>query len=302
MHFLFKILLVYLVYINSFGADLTLQVKKPNHSLLAREGGDLIEYHPNSKLHWGFKLSGSSFYIEYGQKINNSSFKEDRDSTADYKDYKIGLNFSNIFFEVFYKEYKGFLSNEQDDSTGCDLCSVRSRLTSREFNISHLFAFNGNFSMKALMSSGIGEFSSSSGVVIGYYLNRLKVSDPDGLAQNDKVTSSPDFARYNAVEMKQGGLSLGYGQIKKFNSLFYAAWYGAIGGGYQEYEVFESDTSSDGTGLGGMWSLRLNLGTHGNNAVIGLKGLLHSNLYDLGSDLNFASVNYAVYLYTVFRI
>lgn len=285
-----------------FGGKLTLQVKKPNHSLVLRKKKNIAEYHPNSSLHWGVKYLGDAFYIEYGQKIPGSNYNNSSVGNDSYKDYKLGIYSSNFYYEVFYKEYIGFSSNEEDKSKSCDLCSNRENLTSREFNFSTYWAVNSNFSMSALTSSGYGGVKSSSSLILNLVLNRLKIRDPAGIVQNDKVSELSTFAEATSIEMKLAGVGFGYGQIYDLAKIFYLALYGGVGAGYQEYSINGPDINSSGTGMAGHWGVRFNLGTQTKSLNIGFKGLLYSNIYDLGSNLNAASVNYSLYAYIVVPI
>ncbi|EQC52822.1 DUF4421 family protein [Bacteriovorax sp. DB6_IX] len=287
---------------SSLAAKVTLQVKKPNHSLVFRENKNMVEFHPNSSLHWGIKISGDYFYFEYGQRIPNTNYGKSDIGNDSYKDYRLGLNFSNWFHEVSYRLYEGFNSSEEDSTRNCDLCATRATLHSKEFSYIMLAALDSKFQMKAVTSSGIGGVKGGSSFIFKFYLNRLDIKDSGPIVGTDPDNKFPEFSEIKEVDSRQIGLGIGYGSVIPLGSAFYFAYLATAAGGHQEYELSKDNSSTDGSGLAGQFSLRLNLGTQGKDLTGGLKGYLHTNLYDLGSNLNVASVNYAIYTYLVFNI
>ncbi len=298
---LYKILLLLFILTPCYAGKLTLQVKRPNHSIILRENKKIAQFHPNASLHWGVKYLADKFYIEYGQKIPGTNYNNSSVGNNSYKDYRLGLYYDNLFAEVFYKEYVGFSSNEEDNSQSCSLCSERDKLTSREFNFLSLLAINSDFSMRALTSSGLGGVEGSSSFILSLFLNKLKIKDPSSIVQNDKVTELPGFSSVNEIEMKQFGLGIGYAGIIDLAQIAYFGLYGGAGIGLQKYNIVGSNSRS-GTGVSGQWGLRLNLGTQGESLTFGLKGLLFSSVFDLGSNSNVITINYSIYCYLVFPL
>lgn len=281
----------------AYASTFTLQVKKPNHSILLRSRKQFLEFRPNASLHIGFKLSLPAFYIEYGTKLKDTNYGNSEVGNNSYKSYRVGIPIGHTFTELYYQAWTGFSSNENKDS-GCDYCLERPLLSSRSRSFHFTYAFDSDFSMRALNSNG-GEgvkFSSSwLGMIFG---NRLKLRDPGGLLQGDSNLNFPYFARLHTLEMSQAGVGFGYGVLAPFGGL-YAGLAGLIGIGYQENDSeFLDGTTSTDSGMGNHWTVKAMLGTEGPGVNIGVKGWLYSNIYQIEEDNNAASLNYSIYLYT----
>lgn len=289
---------LFFAFLNSlFAATLTLQVKKPNHSILLRSRKQFLEFRPNASLHAGFKLSMSAFYLEYGTRIKDTNYGNSAVGNNSYKSYRIGVPIHNTYTELYYQEWVGFSSDENYES-GCEYCLERDKLSSRSRSIHFLYAFDPSFSMKALNShggEGVKYSSSWLGMIFG---NRLKLRDPGGLLQGDSNTRFPYFASLHTLEMKQAGLGFGYGILVPISS-FYLGFAGLIGAGYQFNESqFLDGTTNTESGVGNHWTVKAMLGTQGPGLNFGLKGWLYSNIYQVEESNNAASLNYSIYAYS----
>lgn len=288
--------LIFIILIsNTYATTLTVQVKKPNHSFLIRENKNFLEFRPNSSLHWGVKVAGSFFYIQYGQKIKNTNYTGNAVGNDSYGDYKIGFSIKNTYTEIFYKEYKGF-SSDESDRAGCDFCFDRPNLGSRERNFAFTWALNESFNMFNLSSSGNGGAEEGNSWIIGLIVNRLTIRDPGTLLQGNK---SSDYTFYDDViklNMKQLGLGIGYAFIQPFGP-FYISLGGLIGPGYQSNDIQKTSSNNSHNGVSAHWSLKTNIATQGLWINGGIKGLFFSNIYKLGGSQNLASINYSLYAY-----
>lgn len=280
-------------------ATFTAQVKKPNHSLLFRSKKKFLEFRPNASLHWGVKLSGSAFYIEYGQKIKDTNYGKSEVGNNSYKSYRIGLPLANTYTELYYQEWLGFSSDENKEE-GCEYCLERENLSSRERSVHFLIATNSNFSMKALNSNGSEGVKFSHSPLVMVFGNRLKFRDYGGLLQGNSNQDFQIFSELTSLEMQQVGLGLGYAALIPLGPLYFGIS-GVIGGGYQENErekldgtlITENDYSSH-------WNVKAMIASHNKNINIGLKGWFFSNVYEIGDSNNAASLNYNLYAYLSF--
>ncbi len=278
-------------------ATFTLQLKRPNHSILLRSKKNFLEFRPNASLHLGFKLSTNYFYIEYGQKLNDTNYGNSQVGNNSYKSYRIGIPIANTYTEVYYQEWIGFSSDENPE-TGCDYCLERPNLSSRERSAHFLYATNSNFSMKALNSNGSEGVTWSTSPLLTFYLNRLKFRDYGGLLQGSSNNNFSFFANLTSLELRQAGVGIGYGLLAPLGP-FYMGLAGIIGAGYQDNRRESlSGSKVNETGFGSHWSLKTMLATHGPGINLGLKGFLFSNIYEVGDSNNAASLNYNIYLYS----
>lgn len=275
----------------------TLQAKRPNHSILMRDRKNFLEFRPNASLHWGVKISGDAFYIEYGAKIADTNYGNSEVGNNSYKSYRLGIPIKNWFIGAYYQEWQGFSSDENSEN-GCDYCLDRENLTSRETSLNLLYAFDDSFSMKALNSNGSQGVSLSSSWLMMAYYDRYKIRDFGGLLQGDSNREFPFFADKHTIDARQTGLGVGYGFLAPLGPLYFGLS-GIIGFGYQDNKNFAIDGSEGGnTGMGNHWNVKIKLGTHGPGLNFGLKGYLFSNIYKVSDNNNLASLNYNIYLYT----
>ena len=290
-----KLFLLSMLSCSIFATTLTLQVKKPNHHIFLRDSKKFLEYRPNSSLHWGVKLTGNFFYIQYGQKIKGTNYSGQSVGNDSYGDYKIGFAIANTYTEFFYKEYIGFSSDEVDKA-GCDFCYDRPNLSSRERNFSFFWAIEPSFKMSNLSSSGNGGAEKGRSWLINIFYSRLSVRDPETLVQGDKEDEFSFFDDILKLDMRQVGLGVGYAFIEPFGP-FYFSLGGMIGAGYQKNEIIRTTKVTDDTNSAVHWAIKTNLGTHGLWANYGIKGLFFSNVYKLAGSQSLASVNYSIYAY-----
>lgn len=288
---------------------LTFQLKKPNHHVLLRNGDEIIEFRPNSSVHWGTKISSDRFYFQYGQRLKNTNYSGKSVGNDSYKDYRLGISIKNTFTEINYKEWIGFSSNESDDhieaeaeengaSLQCDYCLDRGRLSSRERSISLLYAFNENFQMKALNSNGSEGVEFSHSWLASIFANRFKLFDPGGIFQGDNNGGFSLYEESTSIELKQAGLAGGYGLLYPYKFL-YGGIAGLLGVGYQKNtRVIQNQFVRSQNGVGLRVTLKLMLATHGRGMNYGLKGYFFSNVFEVGSRETIASLNYSLYLYS----
>lgn len=287
----------------------TVQLKKPNHHVLLRNGDEIIEFRPNSSIHWGTKISSDKFYFQYGQKLKNTNYSGHSVGNDSYKDYRLGLSIKNTFTEINYKEWIGFSSNESDEHLSneaeasgadlqCDYCLDRSRLSSRERSLSFLYAFNEKFQMKALNSNGSEGVEFSHTWLGAVFANRFKLFDPGGIFQGENEGGFSLFENSSSFELRQVGVAGGYGLLFPYKFL-YGGIAGLLGAGYQENIRVSLDNQrrlQNGVGL--RVSLKLMLATHGKGMNYGLKGYFFSNVFEVGAHETIASLNYSLYLYS----
>ncbi len=275
-------------------ATVTLQLKRPNHSLLMRSSKDFIEFRPNANVHWGIKISGDFFYIEYGAKIADTNYGTNVVAPSDYESYRIGLPIKNLFIGLYYQQWQGFSSNESN----CDFCDAREDLKSRNGSINLVYAFEKDFSMKALNSNGSEGVKFNHSWLATIFYDRLKVSDNGGLVQNSSEDQFLFFTDLRALEMRQAGAGLGYGVTAPFGPLYFAAG-AVIGAGYQDNRRWSLENiKSKNTGAAIHWNSKINLATHGDGLNFGVKGFFFSNIYEVTGSKNVMSLNYNLYVYT----
>ncbi len=283
--------------LTSYAGTFTLQVKRPNHSIFMREKKEFVEIRPNASLHWGFKLSGDFFYIEYGGKIADTNYGKSSVGNNSYRSYRIGIPIKNTYTEIYYQEWIGFSSNENND-TGCEYCLERETFSSRDRSAYFTYALDSQFSMKALTSNGSEGVKLGGSYLISLFYDRLKVRDSGGLLQGDSNSRLSFFSNIDSLEMEQYGLAVGYGYLLPL-SYFYFGFSGLAGLGYQtNRRTFLDGGSSTFKDVGTHWSVKLMLATHNKGINFGLKGYLFSNIYRVEDSKNLASLNYNVYLYT----
>lgn len=275
-------------------STVTLQVKKPNHSLLFRSQKDVIEFRPNASLHWGVKFSGDFFYIEYGGKIKETHYSSPEVGQSDYDSYRIGLPIKNFFLGLYYQEWKGFTSNESN----CEFCVARANFKSRNGSVNLVYAFKEDFSMKALNSDGSEGVKYNHSFLVTLFYDRLKASDNGGLIQENNQEPFSFFTNLRALEMRQAGAGIGYGLTAPLGP-FYLAVGGVIGLGYQDNRRWDLENiKSKNTGTAFHWNSKINLATHGPGLNFGLKGYFFSNIYKVADNKNIASLNYSLYAYS----
>ncbi|WP_127716343.1 hypothetical protein [Halobacteriovorax sp. HLS] len=295
-----KIFLLLIIFLNSSSvlalSTVTLQIKKPNHSILLRSNKNVLEFRPNASLHWGVKYSTDYFYFEYGGKIKDTNYGNSDVGNNSYKSFRIGLPIKNFFIRLYYQEWIGFSSDERDESS-CEYCLERERLTSRESSINLTYALNSDFDMRALNSDGSrGVKPSSSWLFLGFY-DRFRVHDSGGLIQEDSQNKFTFFSTLQTIEAQQFGVGLGYAFLYPF-STFYLGLSGNLGVGYQENRLDEMINNREVKKAAlSHWSLKVNLGTQGDGLNVGLKGYLFSNVYKVGDSQNVANLNYSIYSY-----
>lgn len=243
------------------------------------------------------KLSGNSFYIEYGGKIKDTNYSNSDVGNNSYKSYRIGIPIANTYTELYYQEWIGFSSNENKEG-GCEYCLERPNLSSRERSTHFLYALDPSFSMKALNSNGSSGVKYSSSFLMTLFFNRLKFRDFGGLLQGDSNSNFSFFANLTSLEMRQGGLGIGYGWLIPMGPLYFGIG-GLVGGGYQDNrrEDLNGVRASD-KDFGSHWAVKTMIATHSKGLNIGLKGFLFSHIYEVGDSNNAASLNYNIYLYT----
>ncbi|MCR9206258.1 MAG: DUF4421 family protein, partial [Halobacteriovoraceae bacterium] len=195
----FLILLISILSRASFSSSLTIQLKKPNHSILLRSRKEYLEFRPNASLHTGFKLSLPYFYIEYGTKLKDTNYGNSEVGNNSYKSYRIGVPIGNTYTELYYQAWIGFSSDENTESR-CEFCLERPNLSSRSRSFHFLYSFDSEFSMKALNSNGGEGVRFSSSWLGMIFANRLKLRDPGGLLQGDSNNRFPYFARLHTLE------------------------------------------------------------------------------------------------------
>ena len=280
-----------------YAGTFTLQAKKPNHSIFFREKKEFVEFRPNASLHWGFKLSGDAFYIEYGGKIADTNYGKSDVGNNSYKSYRIGIPIKNTYTELYYQEWIGFSSDENNDS-GCEYCLERETFSSRDRSAYFTFAFDSSFSMKALTSNGSQGVKQGGSYLMSLFYDRLKVRDTGGLLQGDSNSRLSFFSQLHSLEMEQYGLALGYGYLLPL-SYFYFGFSGLVGAGYQTNERQLLDGSTEiFRDFGTHWSVKTMIATHNKGLNFGVKGYLFSNIYRVEDSKNLASLTYSIYLYT----
>ncbi len=279
------------------GNTVTLQIKRPNHSLLLKRESKTLEFRPNASLHWGIKVSGDYYYAEYGGKIKDTNYSNRSVGNNSYKSYRLGIPIQNFFFGLYYQEWEGF-SSDENNGTDCDYCLDRPNLLSREGSVNIQYALNSSFSMKALNSNGSDGVSfANSWIFTGYY-DRNKVRDAGGLLQGDSNSLFPTVSDLQILELRQLGLGLGHGLLYPFGN-YYLGLSGLIGVGYQDNRLVYRDFSKrNKTGVATHWNVKVNIASQGKGFNYGVKGYFFANLYSVAEDTNFAGLNYNLYLYT----
>lgn len=291
---------VVITFLISFSAKalstFTVQVKKPNHSIVFRNKKNIHEFRPNASLHWGVKYSADSFYIEYGGKIKDTNYGNSDVGNNSYKSLRVGLSFSNFFIGLYHQEWKGFSSDERDEAS-CEYCLERENLSSRESSVNLLYAFDSNFSMRALNSDGSrGVNQASSWLLIAFY-DRFRVHDNQTLILEDPQNNFEFFDDLHTIEAEQYGVGFGYGLVYPFGPLYFALS-ASVGIGYQKAKLIDEARSRNEYIVNpSHWSLKVNLGTKGKGLNIGVKGYLFSNIYKIGESQNVGNVNYSLYSY-----
>lgn len=299
-----KILISLIIFISVFASQsasaltVTHYVKKPNHSLVLHKKGEVVTYVPNSSFHLGIKIIGSYFFFQYSWKIPNSNFGRSNIGNDKYRDLRLGIYPGGTLIEVFYKKYEGFSSTENGDNPACDNCLIRNSLVSEEALMQVIFPLSKDLDLRDIISGARSSVKGGWGSTIHFYGNRLKTRDREGLIQGDFLDNHSEFANINEFDLTQYGTGIGVGGVFPFTSFLYAGALTTAGVGYQYNNfIYFDGVTKEREEFGLNYNLRFIIGTHRDGVNIGLRGMVVSNLFDIGERTSFGSVNYEGRLY-----
>ncbi len=276
--------------------EYTLSIKAPNHHILVRENSEVASYAPNASLHLGLKITGDYFLFKFGTRLKGTEWGRRTGQKLTYQDFRLGIRIANSYTELFYKMYRGFNSNEK---SGEEHDTPRTSLSSTEYTLDQLWALTPSYNLKQLTGNGGQGVRFATTWLLNVFVNRLKIREPSGIIKYSKADKMT-LDHVVEFDLRQVGMGLGAALTVPIWPLFYMSASFTAGPGYQDNKIYYFSHFQRKKGVASHYNLKWMFGTYGLPVNIGTKVLFNSNIYDIGSNKNVASANYAAYLYMSF--
>ena len=235
-----------------------------------------VEYEPDVPLVGFVGISWRGFSLSLSQQL------EDDGSKMTFSDYKIGLNFSWIGFDMSYSEFSRFkISSGKGFSN-----SIESRNKSRnDLDVSlistniYIFPLSLGFDFNTAFEPALPK---TSGIALGLILNgnQLEVSTEQGFIPavwQDDFGSDGGFSKGTLTGR---GAHLAISGVLSVKGMYFSGLY-SVGPGSQDYEYTARDTERSGSGDTVNTNIKGNIGFVGKSFFTTLEGSLDTPSYTL---------------------